>query len=194
MTNDNTYVDGLFSTQIYSNNTFSLDAAANIYGPKYLAIVLDDFNQNRQNTGLVNIGRPDTKLSLPSYYAKDLEVDCSANTVYKPIYATIPRRITQAQIYTINQIKENRIKSKERIYGTNNSDILAVLPLDITSNIQEKPYAIIGANAIINERRYFGPVNISRMKLRLIDDKGNTVNLNGSDWVVSLLTTELYQY
>jgi hypothetical protein len=194
VTNDNTYVDGLFSTQIYGNGTHSLDAAANIYGPKYLAIVLDDFNQNRQNTGLVNIGRPDTKLSLPSYYAKDLEVDCSANTVYKPVYATIPRRITQAQIYTINQIKENRIKSKERIYGTNNSDILAVLPIDITSNIQEKPYTILGANVIINERRYFGPVNISRMKLRLIDDKGNTVNLNGSDWVVSLLTTELYQY
>ena len=192
ITNDNTYVDGLFSTQTYSASVvpYSLDAAANVYGPKYLAIVLDDFNQNRQNTGLVNIGRTDTKLSLPSYYSKDLAIDCSNNTVY----ATIPRRITQAQIYTINQIKENRIKSKERTYGTNNSDILAILPIDIANNVQERPYTIIGANVIINERRYFGPVNISRMKLRLIDDKGNTVNLNGSDWVVSLLTTELYQY
>jgi len=193
----NTYVDGLFSTQTYSGgaapgSTFELDAAANLYGPKYFAIVLDDFNQNRQNTGLVNIGRPDTKLSLPGYYSPDLGIgiDCSNNFVFP----TLPRRVTRAQIYSINQIRQNRITSKDRVYGTNNSDVIAVLPLDINTNIQEKPYTVFGANILFNERRYFGPVNINRMKLRLIDDKGNTVNLNGADWVVSLLTTELYQY
>ena len=68
------------------------------------------------------------------------------------------------------------------------------MPIDIAVNTQEKPYTVFGANLIFNERRYFGPVNINRMKVRLVDDKGNTVNLNGGDWAISLVTTELYQY
>ena len=191
VTDDNTFVDGLFSTQTYNTGIHYLNAAINLYGPKYFAIVLDDFNQNRQNTGLVNIGKTDTKLSLP-FYTNLMNIDCSTNPPV--ITPNIPRRMTQAQIYSLNQIRQNRTVSKDRVYGTNNSDIIAVLPLDIPSNIQEKPYTTLGANVIINERRYFGPVNIGRMKLRLIDDKGNTVNLNGADWVISLLTTELYQY
>jgi hypothetical protein len=198
VTNANTYVNGLFSTQTYSGgvapgSTFELDAAANLYGPKYFAIVLDDFNQNRQNTGLINIGPANTKLSYPSYYAGadlGIDIDCSNNI----LFPTLPRRVTQAQIYSINQIRQNRKLSKDRTYGTNNSDVMAILPLDINANVQEKPYTTFGANLLLNERRYFGPVNISKMKLRLIDDKGNTVNLNGADWVISLVTNELYQY
>jgi hypothetical protein len=53
---------------------------------------------------------------------------------------------------------------------------------------------VYGVNIAINERKYFGPVNISRMKVRLVDDKGNTVNLNGNDWSLSLIVNELYQY
>ncbi|MEX0597257.1 MAG: hypothetical protein WD512_12255 [Candidatus Paceibacterota bacterium] len=189
VTSQNPYVNGVFSTQTYSAGLNSVDSELNLYGPKYFSIILDDFNQNRQNKGLVNIGMPDTKLSLPNYYSNDLDFDSSCNAV-----PTIPRRITQAQLYTINQIKQNRTVSKQRTYGANNSDVLAVLPLDIAINTQEKPYTTFGANLIFNERRYFGPVNISRMKIRLVDDKGNTVNLNGADWAISLITTELYQY
>jgi len=190
VTPQNPYVDGVFSTQTYSVGPHSVDAALNLYGPKYFAIILDDFNQNRQNKGLVNIGIPDTKLSLPNYYSNNIGIDCEDNTVV----STLPRRITQAQLYTINQIRQNRTASKQRTYGANNSDVLAVLPLDIPNNTQERPYTTFGANLIFNERRYFGPVNISKMKIRLVDDKGNTVNLNGGDWTISLITTELYQY
>ena len=129
-------------------------------------------------------------MSLPNYFSNDLGYDCDTNT----IAPTIPRRITQAQIYTINQIKQNRVTSKQRTYGASTSDIIAILPIDIAVNTQEKPYTVFGANLIFNERRYFGPVNINRMKVRLVDDKGNTVNLNGGDWAISLVTTELYQY
>ena len=194
VTTNNPITNGVFSSITYVGSApgtlFSVDAALNLYGPKYFSIVLDDFNQNRQNKGLVNIGTPDTKLSLPNYFSNDLGYDCDTNT----IAPTIPRRITQAQIYTINQIKQNRVTSKQRTYGASTSDIIAILPIDIAVNTQEKPYTVFGANLIFNERRYFGPVNINRMKVRLVDDKGNTVNLNGGDWAISLVTTELYQY
>jgi hypothetical protein len=42
------------------------------------------------------------------------------------------------------------------------------------------------------ERTYFGPVNISQLKVRLLDDKGNIVNLNKHDWSFSLLVEQIY--
>ena len=43
-------------------------------------------------------------------------------------------------------------------------------------------------------RVYFGPVDIERMRVRLVNDKGYTVNLNGNDWSFTLTATALYQY
>jgi hypothetical protein len=45
-----------------------------------------------------------------------------------------------------------------------------------------------------NIRVYFGPVNIERMKVKLLDDKGNIVNLNGLDWCITIICECLYQY
>ena len=45
-----------------------------------------------------------------------------------------------------------------------------------------------------NIRNYFGPVNIDRMAVQLLDDKGNVINLNGTDWCVTLICECLYQY
>ena len=45
-----------------------------------------------------------------------------------------------------------------------------------------------------NARTYFGPVNIDKMRVKLLDDKGNVLNLNGCDWCVTLICDCLYQY
>jgi hypothetical protein len=45
-----------------------------------------------------------------------------------------------------------------------------------------------------NKRIYFGPVNISRIRVKLLDDKGHVVNLNGCDWCVTIISENLYQY
>ena len=45
-----------------------------------------------------------------------------------------------------------------------------------------------------NKRTYFGPVDIERMRVRLLDDKGNTLNLNGGNWSITLQCELLYQY
>lgn len=176
-----------------------LRAIIDVYGPKYFCIVLDDFNQNRTNKGLVSINENESTLSLPNYYSADLAVDCSnSENVQRPfVLPTIPsKNVTQAQLYSINQILQNRKAPKQRNYGTTSSDIIALLPLDINlTNVSSyTPYMVYGVNIAINERKYFGPVNISRMKVRLVDDKGNTVNLNGNDWSLSLIVNELYQY
>jgi hypothetical protein len=45
-----------------------------------------------------------------------------------------------------------------------------------------------------NPRIYFGPVNIDRLRVRLVDDMGRTVNLHGVDWSITLISENLYQY
>ena len=44
------------------------------------------------------------------------------------------------------------------------------------------------------ERKYFGPVNISRLRIRLLDYRGNLVNLNKQDWSFSLLVDQMYNH
>jgi len=45
-----------------------------------------------------------------------------------------------------------------------------------------------------NIRTYFGPVNIERLAVKLINDKGYVLNLNGLDWAITLICDCLYQY
>jgi hypothetical protein len=47
--------------------------------------------------------------------------------------------------------------------------------------------------AINNNRYYFGPVNIHRMTIKLISDKGNVVDLNNANWSFSFLCQQLYK-
>ena len=44
------------------------------------------------------------------------------------------------------------------------------------------------------KRKYNGPVNINKLNIKLLDDKGNVVNLNGSEWALSMISTHLYQH
>ena len=41
---------------------------------------------------------------------------------------------------------------------------------------------------------YFGPVNLSAFRVRLLNDKGYIVNLNNMDWSFALQVRMLYQY
>jgi hypothetical protein len=48
-------------------------------------------------------------------------------------------------------------------------------------------YVEFGGTLQNQERSYFGPVNISRMSVKLITDRGNLVDLNKANWSFSLV-------
>jgi hypothetical protein len=54
-------------------------------------------------------------------------------------------------------------------------------------------YVEFGGTLQQQERIYFGPVNIRRIAIKLINDKGDTVDLNGGDWSFQLVVEQLYQ-
>ena len=110
------------------------------------------------------------------------------------VLPSAPRTLTQAQIYTINEINKNQNTTNFRYKAPTTPDILAIIPVK-TSNISTGSVLVeLSGSLQDNIRTYFGPVNIERMAVKLINDKGYVLDLNGLDWAVTLITDCLYQY
>ena len=101
---------------LYGQLVYTIDASSSIvsesivdtFGSKYMLLVLDDFNQNHLNKGLVGITPTQKNAEVPSYWNADLS--CITTTIDDPYDKKIasytqnaPRRLTQAQLYTLNQ-------------------------------------------------------------------------------------------
>jgi hypothetical protein len=182
------------------NNAFFSEGPIDTYGTKYLTIVLDDFNQNHLNNGLVNIVDTDTTLSLPDYFNADIPNVCAPdpqlNNTFVPFYTqSTPRTLTQAQVYSINQILENRRATyKSRVTGPTTTDVLGIIPIKKQGLGSGDMLVDSGSSLAYNTRTYFGPVNISRLRVSLQDDMGRTLNLHGANWSIAILVEALYQY
>jgi hypothetical protein len=67
-------------------------------------------------------------------------------------------------------------------YWFNVKDILAKIP-----NVSPA-YSVIfedSSDRIFKTRKYFGPVKLQKLRIRLLDENGKVVDLNGSELVVS---------
>jgi len=190
------------------------DCIIDLYGTKNLILIIDDFNQNHVNNSLVSITETSKVLPLPKYYRPDLPYTTIPPTTvinndisdfgegsYKTyvnipnMLPTSPRIFTQAQIYTINEIMKNREKTVSyRIKAPTSPDIFAMIPMKHQGMKLGDFYIEFGSSLQVNKRNYFGPVNIERLRIKLLDDKGNVINLNGVEWSVTLISENLYQY
>ena len=67
-------------------------------------------------------------------------------------------------------------------YWFNVKDILAKIP-----NVSSA-YSLIfedSSDRVFKTRKYFGPVKLQKLRIRLLDENGKLVDLNGSDMVIS---------
>ena len=112
------------------------------------------------------------------------------------VLPSAPRTLTQAQLYTINEINKNKNNLTNYLAkAPTSSDILAILPVKTSVGVPTGSLLVEFSGSLQdNSRVYFGPVNIDRMAVKLLDDKGNVLNLNGNDWCVTILCECLYQY
>ena len=211
----------------------------NLSGPKYLILVLDDFNQNHINNGLITITELSKAVSMPTYYNYSQPYICStvpnlgnqltsvsgnlagidAQTAaalgvnldnlfnslqdkldfglkaVPQLLPSAPRTLTQAQIYTVNEIIKNRSKTISfRSKAPTNSDTFALIPIKYGNMKTGDIYVEFSGAIQDNKRIYFGPVNIDRMRITLLDDKGNVLDLHGGEWSITLISQNLYQY
>jgi len=177
----------------------------------YLYIALEDHNKNHNNKGLLNIVPVATSLRLPSYAAEtgmgptgpcdgaSAEAEPfrgEGGEVIGGLYAE-PQTLTQAQLYTIASIKSNRtfISRYSVPTGPTNPDILAKITLPtLTTADYGKFITAHGSSLELSERAYFGPVDLERFTIRLLDNNGELMNLNNRDWSFSLCAEQLYQF
>jgi len=107
--------------------------------------------------------------------------------------------LTTAQKYTITEIINARQTiSQDRYFSPVTSNVLYRFPVP-RNNLNmlygtAAPTIIKNDLGMANARRYFGPVTIKTLKVRLLNDKGIVLDLNNMDFSFSLLVERLYQY
>ena len=189
------------------------ESVPNLNGPKYVIIMLEDFNTNRINKGLVTIQDTEARLSLPKYYqpgnVNQLQVNPPVCTtpqptapypddtyVSTPVYSQgTPAIITQKQQYSLNEIIKNRKNvTNEKLCAPSTTNVFAIVPIRSAGKPFGELITEFSGPLPLNIRGYFGPVDIERMRVTLYDDKGNIMNLNGADWSFTMISEHLYQY
>lgn len=166
------------------------DSIFNTYIYSYFMIVLDDFIQNHVNDGLVTITSLESDISLPTY-ASRVSYQCDPVTGKKvAVSASNKERLNlnSKQLYAMNQIIEAR-RTKNRSYtpGPVLKDIFAIIPLKLSGLQFGAPYMEFGGSLQNQDRKYFGPVRLQKLAVKLMNDKGDVVNLNGTNWSFTII-------
>ena len=195
--NDSSIVNYTFTT---TNKITSIEGDTTVTTDVYnkLFIVIDDYNQNRLNDGLITNVDDTNSVPLPSYATRN-SVICDPITNNETfdlneVNPTTFNRLTQNKMYSYNAIQEQHLTTTDQTGAAPYAkDIFAVIPIKVNSLQNGQTYTEFGGTLQSQERIYFGPVNINRMTVKLISDRGDVVDLNGSDWTFSLIAEQLYQ-
>ena len=188
--------------QIVSDTTVSV----NIFD--YFLLCVDDYNQNRLNDGLVTVAGAQRSFTLPSYANKANYV-CDPTTGQLTYNATAENtvdynRLTQNQLYSLTQLANSKNESSiisstanvnGKSYGSGPfaEDVFGFIPMKTAGLAPGAVYVDYGGTLQNQERSYFGPVNIFKLGIKLVSNRGDVIDLNGSDWSFSFIVEQLYQ-
>jgi len=197
-TAEDTVVDSVNGNEITIKGDTGL--STNLYN--YFLICLDDFNQSHLNDGLITITNSDTTIPLPSYANRSNFVcdPVTGEKVYSVVNDNVTNRLTEKQIYA-TQVAANSTSQDSSIgtsvstksYGSGPfvTDVFGLVPMKISGLQNGSSYVEFGGTLQNQERSYFGPVNINRMSVKLVTDRGNLVDLNKANWSFSLICETL---
>lgn len=183
--------NGIFTNTIID---FRSDTTLTTTLYNYFVISLDDYNQNRINDGLVSITRQETSVLAPTYISETIKV-CDPPTgqvINRAVKQPDGSNLTAVEVYSLNQSiasQTNPIKTYSA--GPYIKDLFGYVPIKPGTN---GTYFIeYGGSLQSQERLYFGPVNIRKMSIELMNDHGQLVDLNGSNWSFSFICEQLYR-
>ena len=193
---NNVYSDTNYYPYAYSYDAITKkiavrgDAVLNTNLYNYFLVVVDDFIQNHVNAGLITITSLEKDVTLPSYGSR-LSYQCDPVTGQKvAVSATnkLNSGLTSKQLYAANQILEDkRTKTKSYAMGPYLKDVFALIPLKLSGMTFGQTYMEFGGTMQNQDRKYFGPVRIQKLSVKLMNDKGSVVTLNGGNWSFCLI-------
>ena len=173
-------------------NTFKLigNTAVSVNSVNQAIVVLDDYNQNHLNDGVVTVAKQEKTIALPSYANAALNRCDPVTGQSVPAFtntSTSGGNLTQNQVYSAQQISQSSNNQLQFFadppYIT---DMFAFVPLKIPSNHGDT-IVVDGGTLQDNTRVYFGPVNIRRLNIQLLNERGRFISLNGRDWSMTVI-------
>ena len=196
------------------------NAILNVNGPKYLMLLLDDFNAHQISQSMVGIAGSDSFVNKPSYItpnmpavmeagaANDITAISGATIMANSVQSTassVPiiqqhrnetgNSLTANQLYAANEISRSKLNNiTHRLTAPVNANVFAILPVKTSGVAMGDLIVDFSGSLQDNTRIYFGPVDLNRMHIRLVDDRGVNLNMNGAEWSVTMIAEHLYQY
>jgi hypothetical protein len=188
-------IDSNTKQEVKSIATLTGDTSVNTTLYNYFYIILNDYNQNHLNDGVVINIQSENNLPLPSYTGTAIETCNSDGTA---TYTS--GSLSRSQIYSANIIKQtnapditSQASIKQHATYPSVQDIFAFIPVKVNGQITGTTYIEFGGSLQNQTRLYFGPVNIHRMSVKLVTDKGDILNLNNADWSFSFECEHQYR-
>ena len=182
--NQNHMNDGLVTTT-QQENDLPLPSYANRAllkcnptSPGQMLVPSTNTDSTSSSYDVINLRRNLTQNQL---YSAQAVIDQTTNNVFNATQ--------NSQAIALKQKKNTRYYSN----GPFAQDVFALIPLKTAGMAPNTVYVDYSGTLQNQDRLYFGPVNIHRMTVSLINDRGEIVDLNGANWSFSILCEQLYQ-
>jgi hypothetical protein len=185
------------STNIITLTADSIDDMR-IY--KNLYLIIDDFTQNHVNDGLITGMRRNPNADPPVYSSRATRTcnpitDRNQSSIFN---ANQPGMgLTENQLYAANTTtEENMVYQTRKLYSDPPyvKDMFGLIPLKLGSVTHGSIITESGGVIQDSRRTYFGPVNITKMRIKLLNDHGDVLNLNNANWSFSIICEYLYNF
>ena len=181
---------------IAASETITSNALCYVPYTKYFVVVIDDKNKNQTNKGLVQISNEKEFIKRTKYFSEtDNSLNCLTCDNMDSFVSDSSRTLTKKQLYSTMQINNYRTNFKNKnskLDAQGIGNVFGIIPFEHKNLTWGESMFTSDKNRF--KRKYSGPVDINRMHVQLLDDKGNIINLNGSEWSMTLVSTHLYQY
>jgi hypothetical protein len=167
------------------------NVSTNLYN--YFMIRLDDYVQNHLNDGLVTITNQETSVNHGPFV--NVCDPVTGQMISRPAdYGSPGITYTAQQLYAFNQqVQSQLVKVKSYSKGPFVQDVFGIIPVKTSGLAIGSVYVEFGGTLQNQQRLYFGPVNIHRMTIQLLNDRGNLVDLNNANWSFSFVCEQLYK-
>lgn len=180
--------------------TLTGDACVDMRVYKNLYLIIDDFTQNHLNDGLITGTRKNPNAEPPVYSSRATRTcnpitDRNQSSIFNSNQPGMG--LTEKQLYAANVISEdNLLYQTKRVFSDPPyvKDMFGLIPLKLGSLTHGDILTEYGGVLQDSVRTYFGPVNITKMNIKLLNDHGTVLDLNGANWSFSMTCEYLYNF
>lgn len=150
----------------YKNFGFVADCPAKLIGSSFFLIEVEDYNKN--NPILINY-------NINSPYSFNLN----------NLLAIIPNQLKTNYNFNVNSSQEQKQD------GFNETQTQSQSTIADFNDLSKQSY-ISSTTDIFKTRRYFGPVRIKKLRIRLLDENGRVLYLNNCNFTLTLAIETLF--